>query len=284
MVPRGDVPWGLLDMVVILIFWQFSMATAIAFAQGSPPPATDAVSVASRSVPLDAKSAPEKRVTSADCIAMTLASIAAWVCGSVWLFRRGAIRQDLGHTKHSFLGDVVLGFQAYCLLAPPVLFVQSLLANFWPTTPHHPLVRSLVEHGNSGLYWSIVLAAVVGAPLVEEFVFRVVLQGWLERVAADWRYGVSSLRLSFHEILVGGPAANRTHFSHQRPFWWPIGVSSLFFAAAHLGQGPAPISLFLLALGLGYVYERTHRWLPCAVTHMLINGVTMIQLWFIIDG
>lgn len=285
MEPRTSVPWGLLDVALIVSFWQLANVTAVSFAR-SDIPATDSVSAAAHHSRLDPKNLSEQRITSADCVAMTTASLAAWWLGSVWLLRRGATVRDLGYASPTVFRDVALGFHTYCLVAPPVLFVQSLLANFWPSSPHHPLVKSLVEHSNGRLYWSVVLAAVVGAPFVEEFIFRVVLQGWLERMAAFWHEGVTPWQQNLHEVFLGRTETCSPQVDRNRPFRWPIVVSALLFAAAHMGQGPAPISLFLLALGLGYVYERTHRWLPCVVTHMLINGVTMVQLWFIVhtDG
>jgi membrane protease YdiL (CAAX protease family) len=51
------------------------------------------------------------------------------------------------------------------------------------------------------------------------------------------------------------------------------------FGLAHFGYGPEPISLFFLALALGYVYQRTHRILPCVITHSLFNLFTMLMLW-----
>ena len=39
-------------------------------------------------------------------------------------------------------------------------------------------------------------------------------------------------------------------------------VSAAIFAFMHLGQGPAPIPLFFLAIGLGYLYRQTHRATP----------------------
>ena len=60
---------------------------------------------------------------------------------------------------------------------------------------------------------------------------------------------------------------------------WPILVSSLVFALLHLGQGGAPIPLFFLAVGLGFLYQRTGRLTPCIVVHMLLNG-TMLLLEF----
>jgi hypothetical protein len=64
------------------------------------------------------------------------------------------------------------------------------------------------------------------------------------------------------------------------PFgWFPILVSSTLFAAAHVGYGPEPVPIFLLALIFGYVYQRTHRIVPTIVAHALFNLITMITLW-----
>ena len=64
-----------------------------------------------------------------------------------------------------------------------------------------------------------------------------------------------------------------------RPEWWPILISSALFALAHWGNGPDPVPLFVFALGLGYVYQRTHRAWPCILIHMLLNGLSLSQLW-----
>ena len=51
------------------------------------------------------------------------------------------------------------------------------------------------------------------------------------------------------------------------------------FASMHIGHGPAPIPLFFLGIGLGYTYQRTHRVLPCIVTHALFNALNLLVFW-----
>ena len=63
----------------------------------------------------------------------------------------------------------------------------------------------------------------------------------------------------------------------------PIVISAAVFALMHWSHGPDPAALFVLALGLGYLYQRTHRWLPSVVTHACLNGTTMLLLWFGLD-
>ena len=44
-------------------------------------------------------------------------------------------------------------------------------------------------------------------------------------------------------------------------------------------HGVAPVSLVLLGLVLGYLYQRTHRITPCIVCHMLFNSFSLVMLW-----
>ncbi len=96
----------------------------------------------------------------------------------------------------------------------------------------HPLARMVeAAHGNLWVLAAAALAAVVAAPIVEEFFFRVLLQGWLE--AAERR--------------------------HRRLVWvtWgflpgatPILASSLLFAALHFRLGekaPPPLAAIVIA-------------------------------------
>jgi membrane protease YdiL (CAAX protease family) len=55
-------------------------------------------------------------------------------------------------------------------------------------------------------------------------------------------------------------------------------LSAALFAGLHWSHGPDPIPLFVLAVGLGYLYQQTHRFLPCVVVHFLLNGCTMAIL------
>ena len=65
----------------------------------------------------------------------------------------------------------------------------------------------------------------------------------------------------------------------DKTLWLPILASSLLFALAHLGHGPAPIPLFFLAIGFGYAYQKTHRIWPSLVAHAFVNSLAVIQLF-----
>ena len=72
------------------------------------------------------------------------------------------------------------------------------------------------------------------------------------------------------------------NMQRHRPAWLgdvtPIAISSAIFAALHYTHGPDWIPLFGLALGLGYLYRRTHRITPGLVVHLLLNLVSMLAL------
>jgi hypothetical protein len=160
--------------------------------------------------------------------------------------------------------------------------------------------------------------AVVVAPVSEEVFFRLLFQGWLEKWET-WRVTQhaispeSTRSLDEESVAIANAgfqmtddgcgtaidpeaAANSScdmrHSSFPSlplrglaglPFGWiAIFLSSLLFAIAHIGHGLDPIPIFFLALILGYVYQRTHRIVPCIVAHMLFNSLAMLVLWQLI--
>ena len=58
--------------------------------------------------------------------------------------------------------------------------------------------------------------------------------------------------------------------------WAPVFIVALLFALVHIGQGPAPIPIFFLALGLCYIYQQTGSVVPCIATHFLLNTFSMV--------
>lgn len=138
--------------------------------------------------------------------------------------------------------DICLGVTACAAMLVPVYAVQLLLVFVVGLPSSHPAVEELVRNPSAETIVSALLMAVVIAPLFEELAFRVLLQGWLERI--------------------GGRRA-----------WWPVIVSAVVFALAHSGQGWAPVPLAILAVGIGYVYRQTHRIMPVIAMHMAFNAL-----------
>ena len=65
------------------------------------------------------------------------------------------------------------------------------------------------------------------------------------------------------------------------PSWWES-ASQLkageepFWPKQALKDGLLAL-VFLLALGLGYMYQQTHRVLPCIAVHMLLNSCSLVM-------
>ncbi len=149
--------------------------------------------------------------------------------------------------------DAPLGLLGFGLAYPIVLGTSMLAMSLHlmitgeesPSVAHNLLVR-IVEQ-REGI-WVFVLSAtvVIGAPIAEELVYRVLLQGAL-------------LRLS-------GSA------------WVSIIATSLLFALVHLGSVPwyALLPLFVLGLALGVAYERTKRLGVPIVMHAAFNLLNIL--------
>ncbi|GAH76387.1 unnamed protein product [marine sediment metagenome] len=75
------------------------------------------------------------------------------------------------------------------------------------------------------------------------------------------------------ELLFRGLAQSllRRHFGP----WPAVLIASAIFAAAHWSQPQAVPSLFVLAVVIGYNYERTGRLLAPILIHTLFNAANM---------
>lgn len=136
------------------------------------------------------------------------------------------------------IADGVLGFAAAVL---PVLGIWALTLPWRNSSNSHGLLQLLEQDRSLATLAWIVTAAVVLAPLVEELIYRVVLQTWLQQIAPP------------REALV---------------------TVAVIFAAVH--RLPDALPLFPLALILGYVYQQRRSFLSVVLLHMLFNAVNLI--------
>jgi membrane protease YdiL (CAAX protease family) len=116
--------------------------------------------------------------------------------------------------------------------------------------------------------------------VTEEFLFRGVLQGWLERVAL-WTRRSRWENTAQAELPDDGAAP----MAATRPLLvWPIVVSSLVFALMHYSHGVAWVPLFFFALALGYLFQRTGSLVAPIVLHVSLNASTMLILYLMSLG
>lgn len=200
-------------------------------------------------------SAEPQEMTADALLASTLASTIAGLSASAillaWLrmFRRSD--REIGLTLTS--SDVWLGLQAAVMLLPPVLMISAAVSHFVPY--QHPVLDVLAQLSTPAVMAAVFIGTAIVTPFVEELFFRVVFQGALQGLADGGDYQDPSWR----------PRA-----------YWPVFVSSAVFAALHSEHGAAPIPLFVLALGLGFLYRQTGRITAPMIVHMVLNGLTLL--------
>lgn len=157
----------------------------------------------------------------------------------------GSGRQSLGDFSlkrcllSSQLRDGWFGFKLAIL---PMAVTMALTTPLRTRDTQNPLLKLLADDTGFITLALIVFLAAVIAPLSEELIFRVILQGSLTTVM---------------------------------PARWAIPLVAVAFSAVH---GPVDgLALLPLALVLGWVFQRRHSYLSVVVIHGLFNA-TMLAL------
>jgi membrane protease YdiL (CAAX protease family) len=214
---------------------------------------------------------------------------------------------DLGFVSPRPVRDVWSGAVGWVMLTPVVNLIMFGLVTVLHQRPRHPVEEMLRGGLNGPVVLVTFLSAVVLAPAAEEFLFRGVLLGWLINL---WKqpkppkFDDAILFLDDLPVLTAVEhEGHRARFA-QSPWeppaapitpsrnaeepddgptglalWMPNIATSIVFAALHATQWPAPIPLFLLSLGLGYLYIRTGNLLAPITLHALFNGTSTAALF-----
>jgi membrane protease YdiL (CAAX protease family) len=149
----------------------------------------------------------------------------------------------LGFRSRSFLA--VLGWSVGGLLVTGLLMNAAMLGWWYgvlgtspPEDSDQVIVQAFQQSKDVGLRLSIIVAAGLVAPVVEELVYRGLIYGFARSLIGHW------------------PAAL---------------LSSAIFALVHV-DAVASLPLFVLALGLATAYDRSRSlWVP-VIMHMLFNA------------
>ena len=115
----------------------------------------------------------------------------------------------------------------------------------------HEQIELMVQYPQLSLRILIFVVAAVIAPILEEVLFRGLLQTAIRSFLTDLEY--------------------------RQPAWLSIVMSSGLFAAAHPNAGHWP-ALFVLALCLGYAYEKSGSLFRPIFIHALFNGVSLLTV------
>ncbi len=184
-------------------------------------------------------------------------------------------------TGRDLRAGVLLGMACVPLLLLLQGLLQYISQLFFGEQTEHPYIEMIRKNKDLErdlvyelLGWITVSVTLV-APILEELLFRGLLQGWLRgkyRAMTDKLLAVDA----GVEFVPSTPAV----IQRQRLITWaPIFIASSAFALAHAGHGTAPIPLFFFSLALGYLYEKTGRLAPSIIAHFLLNLCTSVLLW-----
>jgi membrane protease YdiL (CAAX protease family) len=155
-----------------------------------------------------------------------------------WGLRLKTIPQDLGS---AFVGLWTI----WPLVMAMIVAVMEVGKAIWGKDyqiPQHEELELITTSTQLPLQVMIVILAVLVAPVVEEMLFRGLFQTMIR--------------------------------SHTGRPWLSVTITSLLFAVVHQNPEHWP-ALFVLALGLGYVYEKSGSLLQPVFMHALFNGVTI---------
>ncbi|MDC0278611.1 CPBP family intramembrane metalloprotease [bacterium] len=183
---------------------------------------------------------------------MTIALIIGWLT----ILKRDAA-QRLGLQANP--NDWLLSLKGIAVILPAVM-LSSSIASYW-VDYEHPVLKTLLSQGTP-VFWTVTFFATgLLTPVLEEILFRGLLQGSLQGMA---------------DRKVDDTAASTGKWRPSA--YWPLFVTSFIFAIMHFpNQGAAPIPIFVLSLGLGYLYRQTGSLFAPIAIHIVLNSLTLLN-------
>lgn len=191
----------------------------------------------------------------------SLSYVVAMVGGIGWLvLRYSASVKHMGLALRRMIPNTGLGLAAAAMTLPIVGLLNWAVSEGLKSEYDHPLINELKKEGTVTGYLLAVFCAVLVAPLVEEFFFRVLLQGWLQSVpwsAGGWWWLLGSSRPQSAALMSEADLANVSETNLvasaadsptlppqvlANPYQPPV-VSSDLEASVHLGQSTDTIHI-----------------------------------------
>ncbi|QDT38426.1 CPBP family intramembrane glutamic endopeptidase [Stratiformator vulcanicus] len=126
----------------------------------------------------------------------------------------------------------------------PTAILLIVMSPWRTTETQHPYFE-ILTNGSPELRFYVAFSVLIGAPLLEELIFRVTMQRWIGRL------------LSLFDITAA-------------PATWSIVLTAALFAAVH-GMHDA-IPLMPLALALGWLYEQRNSVISIMLVHSVFNA------------
>jgi membrane protease YdiL (CAAX protease family) len=164
--------------------------------------------------------------------------------------------RQLGLTTRQFFRAIPRALLTAIAILPLVyaasLLVQVVIEALHRAMPEaHPMLQQLGADQHSIWFAIVIFEAVVLVPLAEELLFRGLLQTIIVYLLAGRRQPATAAR------------------------WIGVLITAAIFAAVHL-EIAFFLPLFVLAIGLGYLYERTGNLWASAMMHGLFNALQIV--------
>jgi membrane protease YdiL (CAAX protease family) len=206
--------------------------------------------------------------------------------------------RHLGLSRWRWRSSLCLGYLAFLMMTPTVLGISYLATYMVRWVGHkpieHPLTKLAGPDASPFACALMILQAVIAAPIIEEFIFRGVLQPWL---AKRWWGGWVAIAAAIAVTVLQIPP----DWDHWMPTAFVVAVgalgviytipradeqwgrrsiigTSLLFAMIHINVWPSPMPLFVLGLALGWVAYRTRNLIAPVILHSLFNAVSAVVL------
>jgi membrane protease YdiL (CAAX protease family) len=213
--------------------------------------------------------------------------------------------ENLGLTARDACRGVFFACCTWLFITPIILAINGLAGYLYETLSgskpdEHPFIELAMARPPWPELAAMVGLAVVKAPLMEELLFRGVLQRWLAK--SPWHcHLVYALTLAAPAYL-GGPRDPKVwwivcfvlailpvylgllylgRLSPDRNHYQSILVSSILFAAVHGSVWPTPVPLLPLGLCLGYLAFRTGSLVAPVTLHALFNAVACLTVLYL---
>jgi membrane protease YdiL (CAAX protease family) len=238
----GDSAW---DMLVVLLFAYAAGILAYGFLFKAVHPTADGQKM----------------------LLQAASSLITFIIGIMLLtrIRRGALSW-IGLSPRRITEGVAIGTGTLFVIYPFVLLasvvVEQIYRHYKIPIEAHEILRFLNDSKSRRQDMFAITLAVVLAPLSEELIFRGLLQTLLSRFFG-WMYALRSLPQGTPVGLTPIPPPG------AGVRWSAVITTSIVFAMIH--PRPFWIPIFVLAIGLGYIYERKGNLWVTMTAHALFN-------------
>lgn len=184
--PWSPRTWGLADLILVLVMVVLSQFVGVYIL--APMLGIDIGQLTNDSLPLSLSAA------ISGCYMFVV------LLSTIWIILRFAVNPGHVGFTTNFWYVTKVGFIAGLVLLPVIYLGNLVVALGFTVKYKHPLLEAMLSDGSLNSYLLAVFAAAIAAPVAEEFLFRVVLQGWLQSIPFS----------SLGSILLGANASQRS--------------------------------------------------------------------------